>query len=131
MDENTYRAILDAYPYEIVYADREHVVRWMNQAAKRRYQGRLEIGQSLFSCHNESSCGKIKAFLARADAGEEEMYEASNTIRGEREFFVPVRNDAGFVIGYFERHELCWDMADPAEPVGEYWKRDYKGAKEA
>ena len=31
------RAILDAYPYEVVFVDRTHIVRYMNKAAKRRY----------------------------------------------------------------------------------------------
>ena len=34
-----------------------------------------------------------------------------------RWFFVPVRNDEGKVIGYFERHEMHWDFSDPGKPV--------------
>ena len=40
-----------------------------------------------------------------------------------REFFVPVRDDEGKVIGYYERHEVLWNEDNPQEPVGEYWKR--------
>lgn len=32
-------------------------------------------------------------------------------------FFVPVRDDEGKVIGYFERHEMHWDFSDPDKPV--------------
>lgn len=116
-------SILDAYAYEIVFVDRNHIVRYMNKTAKERYGNRVIIGNSLFNCHNENSRGKIEQFLKRADEGENEMFELLNSKTGEREFFVPVRNNEGFVIGYFERHEVPWDMEHPEEPVTEYWKR--------
>ena len=34
-----------------------------------------------------------------------------------RWFFVPVRDDEGKVIGYFERHEMHCDFSDPGKPV--------------
>lgn len=115
--------ILDAYAYEIVFVDRNHIVRYMNKTAKQRYGDRVIIGNSLFNCHNEGTKGKIEQFLARADAGEDEMFEVYNKKTGEREFFVPVRNKEGHVIGYFERHEVPWSHEKPEAPVGEYWKR--------
>ena len=117
------KGILDAYTYEVVFVDRTHIVRWMNKTAQKRYEGRVFIGNSLFNCHNEGSKGKIEEFLRRADAGENEMFETYNRKTGEREFFAPVRNDAGEVIGYFERHEAPWDREHAAEPVGDYWLR--------
>ena len=83
--------ILDAYAYEVVFVDRHHIVRYMNKVAKERYAGRVQVGQSLFCCHNENSRQKIEAFLQRADQGEDEMFETLNQKTGEREFFVPVR----------------------------------------
>ena len=114
-------AILDAYAYEIVFVDRHHIVRYMNKVAKERYAGRVQVGQSLFCCHNENSRQKIEAFLQRADQGENEMFETLNQKTGEREFFVPVRVK-GQVVGYFERHEASWDKKEPDVPVFEYWK---------
>lgn len=114
--------ILDAYAYEVVFVDRDHIVRYMNKIAKIRYQGRVEINQSLFNCHNENSKGKIEEFLKRADAGEDEMFETYNKKTGEREFFVPVRNKERQVIGYFERHEMPWDDEHPEIPVTKYWE---------
>ncbi|MBQ2545302.1 MAG: PAS domain-containing protein [Clostridia bacterium] len=113
--------ILDAYPYEIVFVDRTHTVRWLNRAARRRYGDTVRIGSSIFGCHNERTRPKIEAFLRRADLGEDEMFEAYNGRTGEREFFVPVRDDAGRVIGYFERHEVPWTKEHAEEPVGDYW----------
>lgn len=115
-------SILDAYIYEIVFVDREHIVRYMNKTAKQRYGDRVQIGNSLFNCHNQNSKIKIEEFLKRADAGEEEMFELLNGKTGEREFFVPVRDTDGKVIGYFERHEMPWSQDEPELPVFEYWK---------
>lgn len=113
--------ILDAYAYEIVFVDRNHIVSYMNKTAKQRYGSRVKIGQSLFNCHNERSKAKIEAFLARAEQGEEEMYELYNQKTGEREFFVPVKNEKKEVIGYFERHEMPWSKEAPEVLVTEYW----------
>lgn len=117
------KAILDAYPYEIVFVDRTHTVRYLNKTAKRRYGGQVVIGNSLFNCHNERTKPKIEAFLQHADQGEEEMFETLNGQTGEREFFTPVRTEDGKVIGYFERHEVPWEPSGAAKPVGDYWKR--------
>lgn len=110
IDEKVLAAILDAYPYRIVFCDREHIVRYMNKDARERYAGRVQIGDNIFNCHHAESCKKIEAFLARADAGEDEMLEAVNPSKREREFFTPVRDEDGKVVGYFERHEDYWEM---------------------
>ena len=55
-------SILDAYSYEIVFVDRQHIVRYMNKTAKRRYGDRVQINQSLFNCHNENLKRKSKNF---------------------------------------------------------------------
>gem|GEM_PF-114126 len=114
------QAILDAYVYEIVFVDRTHTVRYMNKAARARYGNVVKIGASLFNCHNGNSKGKIEEFLKRADAGENEMFEVLNGSTGEREFFVPVRDAEGKVIGYYERHENHWSKERPDEPVTVY-----------
>lgn len=38
--------ILDAYSYEIVFVDRQHIVHYMNKVAKERYVNR--VNQSKF-----------------------------------------------------------------------------------
>lgn len=44
-----------------------------------------------------------------------------------RWFFVPVRDDEGKVIGYFERHEMHWDFSDPVSLLRcRSWKQDIK-----
>jgi DUF438 domain-containing protein len=112
MNAEVLAAILDAYPYRLVFCDREHIVRYMNKDARARYGKVLRVGDSIFGCHNSESIGKIQAFLARADAGEDEMLEAVSKERKEREFFTPVRDQNGTVIGYFERHEDYWELGE-------------------
>ena len=123
IDESVLKAILDAYPYEVVFVDCTHTVRYLNKTAKQRYGERVQIGNSLFNCHNESTKPKIERFLERAQNGEDEMFETYNKKTGEREFFVPVKDEDGTVIGYFERHEVPWSEEEADVPVGEYWKR--------
>lgn len=69
------KGILDAYVYEVIFVDRQYIVQYMNQTAKQRYGNRVEIGNSLFNCHNEKAKVKIEEFLKRADNGENEMFE--------------------------------------------------------
>lgn len=119
-------AILDAYPYEIVFVDINHIVQYMNATARKRYGNRVIIGNSLFNCHNENTKGKIEQFLKRAQDGEGEMFEVLNGKTGEREFFTPVKDTSGKVIGYFERHEVPWNQDTVTEAIGEYWLRRVK-----
>ena len=121
MEKEVLEALLDAYVYEIIFVDRNHIVRYMNKTAKKRYGERVKIGNSLFNCHNENSKGKIEEFLKKAEKGENEMFEVYNQKTKEREFFVPVRNKEGEVIGYFERHEVSWTKEEADRPVGDYW----------
>ena len=72
---------------KLFFVDRNHIVQYMNKTAKQRYGQRVQIGQSLFQCHNENSRYKIEEFLIRADQGEEEMFELYNQKTGEREIF--------------------------------------------
>ena len=81
-NEAVLSAILDAYPYQIVLCDRNHIIRYMNKNAAERYNGRIAVGDSIFGCHREDTCRKIEAFLARADAGEDEMF--SDDVRHKR-----------------------------------------------
>lgn len=112
IDKNVLSAILDAYPYPVVFCDTTHVIRYMNKNAQERYLGRTHVGNSIFNCHNEHTRAKIEEFLRRAQNGEDEMLEGINERRGEREFFTPVRDTDGTVIGYFERHEAYWDIQE-------------------
>lgn len=39
------KSILNAYPYEVVFCDRTHTVRFINKAAKERYGDVVQVGR--------------------------------------------------------------------------------------
>ncbi len=43
------KLILNAYPYEVVFCDRTHTVRFINKAAKARYGNVVQVGR-IFNC---------------------------------------------------------------------------------
>lgn len=43
------KSILNAYPYEVVFCDRTHTVRFINKAAKARYGDVVQVGR-IFNC---------------------------------------------------------------------------------
>lgn len=103
------RKILDAFPSPILYADRDHIIRYLNPAAEYLYYTvrgyRDLIGKSLLCCHNEKSGEKIRALLARFENHEGEICLGVNA-RNQRNYITPVRDENGCLIGYFERFEM-------------------------
>ncbi len=97
-------AILDSVPARIVYADTDHVVRYLNAVALRHYkQGAGLIGASLLDCHNEASCALLRAGLEQLRAGADEVFSAE--VPGRRTFMVAVRDRQGALLGYWARYE--------------------------
>jgi len=108
MDETTLRLILDALPFPIVFVDTTHTIRLMNKRAKFHYYEergyRDLIGKSVFDCHNETSKERILKIVETLKNHGREVFL---TVAGnnERLYVTPVRNEAGELIGYFERFE--------------------------
>lgn len=101
--------ILDSIPYPILFVDCDHIIRYMNNTAKHHYyteRGYTDlIGKSLFECHNQHSKEKIiEAFEKIKNHGNEIYIGVS--VKNQRMYINPVRNEAGELIGYFERFEL-------------------------
>ena len=81
----------------------------MNNTAKHHYYTERVyndlIGKSLFECHNQHSKEKIiEAFEKIKNHGNEIYIGVS--VKNQRMYINPVRNEAGELIGYFERFEL-------------------------
>lgn len=110
MDELTIlQSILDSVPYELIFVDTGHIVRYMNRKAleihgEENGVGRL-IGKSLLDCHNANSRERIKNGLELFKAGAGDIYVGLAGGNGDRLYMNPVRNRDGELIGYFERHE--------------------------
>ena len=108
MDQQTYKSILDSINSPVVFVDNDHIIRYLNQAAKVRYyenRGYADlIGKSLFDCHGAASREQVKLLHARLVAGENEIFLKVNKYQ-EKVTVVGVRDDNGRLLGYYERFE--------------------------
>jgi len=98
-------AILESLKAPILFADTEHVTRYMNHTAIAHYEGGEDlIGRSLLECHNEESQKSMKEILhlmIHEGLDEREISEED----GHKIFMRVVRNSKGGVLGYYERYE--------------------------
>ena len=97
-------AILDSLKEPVLFADTEHVTRYMNQAAIAYYEeGEALLGRSLLDCHNERSQRMMIEILAAMQAeGLEEQLITDN--EEHRIYMRAVRDVHGQVLGYYERY---------------------------
>ena len=104
IDPAVMAAILDSLKAPLLFADTDHIIRYMNKAAIAYYEeGANLIGRSLLDCHNEKSRQKIIEILAAMQAGEEERLITDN--EEHRIYMRAVRSPNGRVLGYYERYE--------------------------
>lgn len=97
-------ALLDSLKDPFLFADTDHVIRYMNKAAIAHYEeGAALIGRSLFDCHNEDSRKQMVEILAEMHNGLDERLITDNEKR--RIFMRAVRDDDGTLLGYYERYE--------------------------
>lgn len=105
-----YKSVLEADRAAVVICDLEHTIIYMNPTAIRRYDrwgGAALLGKSLLACHNEKSREMIEkvADWFRADASHNLVYTSHNEKENKDVYMVALRNDAGTLIGYYEKHE--------------------------
>ena len=98
-------SILDSLKNPLLFADTDHVTRYMNKAAaKHDTDGYELLGRSLFDCHNETSREIMVKCLAAFQAGTEEERRITDNEK-YRIYMRAVRDGSGTVIGYYERYE--------------------------
>jgi PAS domain-containing protein len=98
-------AILDSLQAPVLFADTDHITRYMNKAAIAYYEeGESLIGRSLLDCHNEvSQAMMIDILAAMQTEGIEERLITDN--EKHRIYMRAVRSPGGEVLGYYERYE--------------------------
>ncbi len=97
-------ALLDSLKDPLLFADTDHIIRYMNKAAIAHYdEGAALLGRSLLDCHNEESCRQMVEILAEMLDGLEERLITDN--EKHRIFMRAVRDENGRVLGYYERYE--------------------------
>ena len=108
-DLSLYEAILDSIHHRIVFVDNDHVIRYLNEPARKWFyekRGYADlVGKSLFDCHNPDSREKLLRLYDRLRQGENEVF-VKVTAENEKASMVAVRDPAGRMIGYFERFEF-------------------------
>jgi DUF438 domain-containing protein len=107
MDTKTYEAVLNTIPYPLVFADNDHIIRYLNRPAEKWYYDKRGfsdlIGKSIFDCHKPASEKEIRKLHNRLQQGEDEIFV--RIFNGMRLFIIGVRDNDGNLIGYYERFE--------------------------
>ena len=105
-----YKSVLEADRAAVVLCDLDHRIIYMNPAAKRNYEkwgGGSLVGKSLLDCHNEKSCEMIEKVVSWFQASPDNnlVYTFYNQKENKDVYMVALRDDAGTLIGYYEKHE--------------------------
>ena len=101
-----FKSVLEQDTAPVVICDLEHTVVYMNPASIARYHTDL-TGKSLNACHNADSNAKIDRVVAWfAESKDNNMvYTSHNDKENKDVYMVALRDDAGTLIGYYEKHE--------------------------
>ncbi len=94
----------------MVICSLEHEIIYMNPAAVERYGkrgGAGIVGQSIFACHNRQSEELIRQvvdWFAESTA-HNRIYTFHNEKENRDVYMIALRDEAGTLIGYYEKHE--------------------------
>lgn len=114
-----FRSVVEQDRCPVVICDTEHTIVYMNPAAKARYArqgGGGLVGQSLLACHGPASGERIRQVAAWFQAGPDNniVYTSHNEKENKDVYMVALRDKAGVLIGYYEKHDYRNPETDPA-----------------
>ena len=105
-----FKSVLEQDRSAVVLCDLEHTIVYMNPAAGERYAkngGMALVGKSLLDCHSPHANEMIEKVVAWF--GADQTHNLIYTFRNEKEnkdvYMVALRDEAGQLIGYYEKHE--------------------------
>ena len=107
---NYFKSIIDHDQCSVVICSLEHEIIYMNPAAVERYGkrgGAGIVGQSIFACHNRQSEELIRQvvdWFAESTA-HNRIYTFHNEKENRDVYMIALRDEAGTLIGYYEKHE--------------------------
>ncbi len=107
---NYFNSIIDQDQCSVVICSLEHEIIYMNPAAVERYGkrgGAGIVGQSIFACHNRQSEELIRQvvdWFAESTA-HNRIYTFHNEKENRDVYMIALRDEAGTLIGYYEKHE--------------------------
>ena len=101
-----FKSVLEQDTAPVVICDLEHIIVYMNPAAKTRYKRDL-TGNSIFDCHNAAANEMIQRVVDwfAADASHNKVYTFRNDKENKDVYMIALRGDSGELIGYYEKHE--------------------------
>lgn len=111
MDLSVYfRSVMEQDQCAVVICNLEHEIIYMNPAAVDRYAkhgGAELVGKSLLDCHNARSNEIIKKVVAWFGESIEHnrIYTFHNDKENKDVYMIALRDEAGALIGYYEKHE--------------------------
>lgn len=105
-----FQSIVEQDLCAVVICNPEHEIIYMNPAAKARYAkqgGAALIGSNLLNCHNMQSREQIQKVLAwfQESPDHNRVYTFHNEKENKDVYMIALRNEAGTLIGYYEKHE--------------------------
>ena len=105
-----FKSVIDQDRSAVVLCDVDHVIVYMNPAAIRAYAkrgGDLLVGRSLLECHGENSRERILKVVEwfYADEKNNMVYTFRNEKQNKDVYMVALRDGAGRLLGYYEKHE--------------------------
>lgn len=94
----------------IVLCNLNHEIVYMNPAAAKHYArsgGADLVGKSLLACHGKKSGQRIEEVIHWFQANRENnrIYTFYNEEENKDVYMVALRDEAGNLIGYYEKHE--------------------------
>ena len=107
---NYFKSIIDQDQCSVVICSLEHEIIYMNPAAVERYGkrgGAGIVGQRIFVCHNRQSEELIRQvvdWFAESTA-HNRIYTFHNEKENRDVYMIALRDEAGTLIGYYEKHE--------------------------
>lgn len=105
IDSTLYAHFLNSLKNPFLFADTNHIIRYMNKAAIAHYsEGEKLLGTNVLDCHNEVSQQIIhEVFAEMQDHGLAEKLITDN--EKYRIYMRAVRDGKGNLLGYYERYE--------------------------
>ena len=105
-----FKSVLEQDRSAVVLCNLEHTVVYMNPAAVDRYAkygGMALVGKSLLNCHTTHANEMIKKVVAwfRESKAHNLIYIFRNEKENKDVYMVALRDEAGKLIGYYEKHE--------------------------
>ena len=104
-NEKLLRLILDSWNKPLVFVDSDHIIRYINAAAKVKHEQKWGdiLGKSIFDCHNEKSRKIIEEAVEEFKNGKDEIQIVNSP--KHRVYISCVRDENGQFIGYYERYD--------------------------